>query len=83
MYDVYKKKREEMLARMEKEKNPMKKAAEEEEIKMPETMSYYKISDDTDIQKYSMKINNNLNKVCMDVIKDSSKDKWTNTQLFW
>lgn len=46
-------------------------------------MSYYKISDDTDIQKYSMKINNNLNKVCMEVTKDSSKDKWTNTQLFW
>lgn len=50
---------------------------------MPETLSYYKISDDTDIQKYSMKIINNLNKFCNEVTKDSTKDKWTNTQLFW
>ena len=50
---------------------------------MPDALSYYKISDDTDIQKYSMKIINNLNKVCTEVTKDSTKDKWTNTQLFW
>jgi hypothetical protein len=50
---------------------------------MPETLSYYKISDDLDIQKYSVKINHNLNKVCSEVTKDSTKDKWTNTQLFW
>lgn len=31
---------------------------------MSDAVSYYKISDDTDIQKYSMKIINNLNKVC-------------------
>jgi hypothetical protein len=31
---------------------------------MPETVSYYKISDDVDIQKYSVKINHNLHKVC-------------------
>lgn len=31
---------------------------------MQETVSYYKISDDTDIQKYSAKITNNLTKVC-------------------
>lgn len=50
---------------------------------MPETVSYYKISDDLDIQKYSVKINHNLNKVCSEVTKDSTKDKWTNTQLLW
>jgi hypothetical protein len=44
---------------------------------------YYKISDDTDIQKYSSKIINNLNKWCSDVAKDSTKDKWTNSPLFW
>ena len=44
---------------------------------------YYKISDDTDIQKYSSKIINNLNKVCSEVTKDSTKDKWTNSPLFW
>ena len=50
---------------------------------MPEAVSYYKISDDVDIQKYSMKIINNLNKVCKEVTKDSTEDKWTNTMLFW
>lgn len=34
MYEVYKKKREELLFRMEKEKNPNRKAVEEEEIKL-------------------------------------------------
>ena len=68
---------------MEKEKNPLKKATEEEEIVFSDPPSYFKISDDTDIQKYSVKIINNLNKVCTEVTKDSTKDKWTNTQLFW
>ena len=83
MYEVYKKKREEVLARMEKEKNPNRRAVEEEEIKPVESYVYFKISDDTDIQKYSSKIINNLNKVCSEVTKDSTKDKWTNSPLFW
>ena len=83
MYEVYKKKREELLFRMEKEKNPNRKAVEEEEIKLQEGTLYYKISDDLDIQKYSSKIINNLNKVCNEVTKDSTKDKWTNSPLFW
>lgn len=83
MYVVYRKKREEILIRMEKEKNPNRKAVEEEEIKLQEGVIYYKISDDTDIQKYSSKIINNLNKICNEVTKDSTKDKWTNSPLFW
>jgi hypothetical protein len=52
------------LVRMEKEKNPGRKVFEEEELKFLEPNNYYKISDDTDIQKYSQKILNNLHKVC-------------------
>ena len=70
MYDHYRQKREEILLKMEKEKNPNRKATEEEEIKLPEAVSYYKISDDTDIQKYSVKIITNLNKVCNEVTDD-------------
>jgi len=84
MYDVYKKKREEIMAKLEKEKNPgMRKATEEEEVKINEVVSYYRISDDSDIQKYSHKILSNLNKVCNEVTKDGTKDKWTNSPLFW
>jgi hypothetical protein len=59
---------------LEKEKNPLKKIVEEEEIKIPEK-SY---SEDHDIQKYASKILNNLDKV-----KDDSKDKWINSHLTW
>jgi hypothetical protein len=52
-------------------------------LKFIEANNYYKISDDTDIQKYSQKILNNLHKWCNEVTKDSTKDKWTNSPLFW
>lgn len=68
---------------MEKEKNPNRKAMQEEQIKPQEGHSYYNISDDSDIRKYSWKIIDNLNKVCNEVTKDSAKDKWTNSPLFW
>lgn len=64
MYEIYKTKRSEILVKMEKEKNPNRKVFEEEELKFLEPNNYYKISDDTDIQKYSQKILNNLHKVC-------------------
>lgn len=83
MYEVYRTKRQEILERMEREKNPMRKAMEEDEIKISDTASYYRIVDDSDIQKYSKKIIENLRKVCIDVTKDSKNDKWTNTTLFW
>lgn len=83
MYEIYKTKRAEILIRMEKEKNPNRKIFEEEELKFFETNNYYKISDDSDIQKYSQKILNNLHKWCNEVTKDSTKDKWTNSPLFW
>lgn len=83
MYEIYKTKRAEILIRMEKEKNPNRKVFEEEELKFFETNNYYKISDDSDIQKYSQKILNNLHKWCNEVTKDSTKDKWTNSPLFW
>lgn len=50
---------------------------------MPEILSNYNITDDSDIKKYSKKVIENLRKVCEEVRKDSSKDKWTNAQLFW
>jgi hypothetical protein len=63
---------------LEKEKNPLKKIVEEEEIKIPVKSYYVKISEDHDIQKYASKILNNLDKV-----KDDSKDKWINSHLTW
>ncbi len=53
------------------------------EIPYPDGINYYKITDDVDIQKYSSKIINNLNKACNEVTKETTKDKWTNSPLFW
>jgi hypothetical protein len=83
MLVVHKQKKQEIMTRLEKEKNPLKKFIDDEEMTIVKETYFEKLSQDHDIQKYASKILSNLGKVCSDVTKDNSKDKWINSQLLW
>ena len=83
MLAVYQQKRQEIVSRLEKEKSMNKKGPEEEEIRIPEENYYLRIVRDSDVAKYASKIELNLQKVCAEAMKDTSNNKWLNSQLLW
>lgn len=83
MLVIYNQKKQELMVKLEKEKNPHKKLVDEEEIKVSDENYYHRIVRDGDVAKYASKIELNLQKVCSEAMKDNSNKQWLNSYLLW